>query len=124
MSVRMLKTICVLLCLSGCGAKEPQVMDEYVHCRSLAGDRTALKMLTWEFDALSGVLKAQCRIGEQLTMNEIETRVSRGLSPELRDSLQDAKTSIENTLLELEVRGMFTRATDGPNDDIKLQRTK
>lgn len=100
----------MLLLLTGCGTSERKVEENYVHCRSLAGDRTAVKLFEWEFNALSDALLATCNIGDELTAVEIKKRVSAVLKSELRESLQDPGAGIETTLLELEVRGIFAKA--------------
>lgn len=122
MKCSLLQSFAVLLLISGCGQQEPQVIEEYVHCRSLAGDRTAVNLFAWEFNALSEELKSNCPIGEELTAAEIASRVEKQLPEKLRDSLPDPKSSIETTLLELEVRGIFTKVTNDKGDAL-LRRT-
>lgn len=108
-----LSLICAtIVCLAGCGQGTPQVQEEYVHCRSLAGDRTALKVFEWEFNAVSEAINSYCTPEKELTEKQIIAEVSKRLRPELRESLRDVETSIKVTLLELEVRGVYTTTTD------------
>ena len=102
-------TTCLLLLPTGCGTSAPKVEEDYVHCRSLAGERTAVKLLAWEFDALSDALKSTCNVDDELAADEIRERVMAAMKPEMRHSLQDPESSIETTLLEMEVRGIFAR---------------
>lgn len=122
MNFYLILSAAVILSVAGCGNNEPAVVDEYVHCRSLAGDRTAVKILAWKFDAISDCISSSCIVGEELTINEIKKRVAIGLAPEIQDSLADTQTSIESTLLELEVRGVFTRLPDSDSGSVKLRR--
>lgn len=110
MKVLSLRLIFVsIVSVTGCGTSTPQVLDEYVHCRSLAGDRTALKLFAWEFAALSEAINSCCSEGNEYTEAEIVAEVSKQLDSKLRESLRDPKKSIRITLLELEVRGVYER---------------
>lgn len=109
MKLQIFLTTCLLLLPTGCGTSAPNVEENYVHCRSLVGDRTAVKLLEWEFDALSDALKSTCSVNDEVAADEIQERVMAAMKPELRDSLQNPKSSIETTLLEMEVRGVFAR---------------
>lgn len=113
-----------IIFVTGCGTSTPQVLDEYVHCRSLAGDRTALKLFAWEFDALSEAINSCCSDGNEYTEAEILAEVSNQLDSKLRESLRDPEKSIKVTLLELEVRGVYEKLPGKKADAGKFRRSK
>jgi hypothetical protein len=123
MKLQIFLTTCLLLSPTGCGTSTPKVEENYVHCRSLVGDRTAVKLLEWEFNALSDALKSTCSVNDEVAAVEIQERVMAAMKPELRDSLQDPESSIETTLLEMEVRGVFARIEkETEKDEIRFRR--
>ena len=109
-----------LALLAGCNSSPPQVVDQFVHCRTLDGDRTAIKILEWKFDAVSAELATVCEPGKAMSAKEIVRRTLSGLSGELRESLGEAEECIDLTLKELEVRGEFVRVDD--EGEVKLAR--
>ena len=115
-----LMIMALLLLLTGCNESPPQVQDEFVRCRSLDGERAALKLLTWKFEAISAELTVACEIGKAMPAREIRTRMLAGLSTELRESLGEAEECIDLALKELEVRGKFVRIEDA--GELKLAR--
>lgn len=112
----------LLILHTGCGTLVTEVQDSYVRCRSIAGDRTAIKVPEWEFNAISDLLNSIVRPGEALTTAEIRKRAAAGMSRELRDSLQSPDTSVETTFRELEVRGVFSRSEDGRSQPVNRYR--
>ena len=38
--------------ITGCSDSVTEIADEFVHCRSLPGDRTARKIDTWKYEAI------------------------------------------------------------------------
>ncbi|MCA9049399.1 MAG: hypothetical protein KDA89_11770 [Planctomycetaceae bacterium] len=123
MNTRSAIILCALTLAVGCGTDEPQVVESYIHCRTLSGSRTAVKVFEWEFNAVSEAIKSCCPTDKELTEKEILTETIRQLTPELRDSLSDAEDSIGTVFLELEVRGVFEKTADTKDGEPKYRRT-
>ena len=105
--------VCAALIISsGCNSAPPQVLDQFVHCRSLDGERTAIKILEWKFDAVSEELAAVCSPGTAMSFDEITQQTLKQMPAELRESLGEPAECVELTLKELEVRGVFVRSAD------------
>lgn len=84
-----------------------------------------MKVLQWKFDAITAALQEHCPPNEELPIDEMVRQVVRKMSPELRDSLGDARADVRTVLLELEVRRWCVRApgVDGQADVVMLRWT-
>ena len=110
--------------LTGCNTAPPETLDQFVHCRSLDGERTAIKILEWKFEAVRSKLSVICEMGVAIPAQEIMRRTLKTITPELRESLGEAEECVELTLKELEVRGVFERSEPSVTDKAKLELTR
>ena len=107
--------------VAGC-TETPVVLDEFVRCRTLDGDRTAIPILKWEFDVIARTLD-DCPSDRFLSLDEVSAFALDHMPDSAIESLQQPVVSIQTVLLELEVRGLFERETSGGGgDDIRLRR--
>lgn len=93
----------------GCSS-EPQVADEFVRCRSIDGDRTAIPVLAWEFEAVAASLKSGWPTDEDISIDIAYEIARANMEEQAYSSLQKPNETIETVLRELEVRGDFVRA--------------
>lgn len=107
----------------GC-TETPVVLDEFVRCRTLDGDRTAIPILKWEFDVIARTLE-DCPPDRFLSLDHVSSFAVDHMPDSVFASLQQPKESIRMVLLELEVRGLFERETPRVGgDEIRLRRAE
>ncbi|MEZ6121627.1 MAG: hypothetical protein R3C49_00470 [Planctomycetaceae bacterium] len=119
----LLLVVLIFGTVSGCGSSVEEASERYVHCRTLDGDRTAIRIFEWEFNAVADAIRSSCPVDRELAVSQIEKQVTQTMPQELRESLESPRESVRRVLLELEVRGEFIRNPEEASpDDRKLKR--
>ena len=105
MRLTALMLLIILPGIPGCGSTVDPVSDEYVPCRILSGERSAVRVLRWKFDAVARTLPQLPLKQRVFPLQELEKLAAERLPASELDSMPNADDTIRQVLLELEVRG-------------------